>query len=85
MQIVRIRRIRLRMPAKYRLLPDIHRQLQSLRNNLDVVQGKLAGMIICAPVNGLVTAIDLKVGEHRSPGERLAEVTPQASQWESAL
>lgn len=61
-----------------RLLPDIHHQLQSLRGNLDVVQGKLAGLIIRAPVKGVVTAIDLKVGEHRNPGERLAEVTPES-------
>jgi HlyD family secretion protein len=61
-----------------RLLPDIHRQLANLRGNLEVVQGKLAGLIIRAPVEGVVTAIDLKVGEHRNPGERLAEVTPQA-------
>ena len=61
-----------------RLLPDIHRQLGNLRGNLDVVQGKLAGLIIRAPVAGVVTAIDLKVGEHRNPGERLAEVTPES-------
>lgn len=61
-----------------RLLPDIHRQLANLRANLDVVQGKLAGLIIRAPVDGRVTALDLKVGEHRSPGERLAEVTPDS-------
>jgi HlyD family secretion protein len=61
-----------------RLLPDIHRQLGNLRNNLDVVQGKLAGLIIRAPVEGVVTAIDLTVGEQRNPGERLAEVTPES-------
>jgi len=61
-----------------RLLPDIHRQLTNLRANLDVVQGKLAGLIVRAPVEGRVTAIDLKVGEHRNPGERLAEVTPDS-------
>jgi HlyD family secretion protein len=61
-----------------RLLPDIHRQLGNLRNNLDVVQGKLAGLIIRAPVEGVVTALDLKVGENRGPGERLAEVTPES-------
>jgi HlyD family secretion protein len=61
-----------------RLLPDIQRQLRNLRGNLDVVQGKLAGLIVRAPVAGLVTAIDLKVGEHRNPGERLAEVTPES-------
>jgi len=61
-----------------RLLPDIHRQLANLRANLDVVQGKLAGLIVRAPVDGRVTALDLKVGEHRNPGERLAEVTPDS-------
>ncbi len=61
-----------------RLLPDIHRQLRNLRANLDIVQGKLAALIVRAPVEGLVTAIDLKVGEHRNPGERLAEVTPES-------
>lgn len=61
-----------------RLVPDIHRQLANLRNNLDVVQEKLAGLIIRAPVEGVVTAIDLKTGEHRNPGERLVEVTPEA-------
>lgn len=60
-----------------RLLPDIHRQLRNLRANLEVVQSKLAGLIIRAPVAGLVTAIDLKVGEHRNPGDRLAEITPE--------
>jgi HlyD family secretion protein len=67
-----------------RLLPDIHRQLRNLRANLDVVQGKLAGLIVRAPVEGVVTAIDLKVGEHRNPGERLAEVTPESGMKLSA-
>jgi HlyD family secretion protein len=67
-----------------RLLPDIHRQLGNLRANLDVVQGKLAGLIVRAPVEGLVTALDLKVGEHRNPGERLAEVTPESGMKLSA-
>ena len=41
-------------------------------------RAKLAGLIVRAPVEGRVTAIDLKVGEHRNPGERLAEVTPDS-------
>jgi HlyD family secretion protein len=61
-----------------RLLPDIQRQLQNLRANLDVVQEKLAALIIRAPVAGVVTSMDLKVGELRNPGERLAEVTPES-------
>src|SRR5882757_6474008 len=59
-----------------RLLPDIHRQLGILRGNLDVVHRTLDGLIVRAPVNGRVTAIDLKVGEHKDAGQRLAEVTP---------
>ena len=60
-----------------RLLPDIHQQLKILRGNLAVVHEKLDSLVIRAPVTGKVTAIDLKVGETRSPGQRLAEVTPQ--------
>jgi HlyD family secretion protein len=67
-----------------RLLPDIHRQLDSLRGNLDVVRGKLDGLIVRAPVAGRVTAIDLKVGEHRDSGQRLAEVTPETGMKLSA-
>ena len=60
-----------------RLLPDIHRQLKILRGNLAVVHDKLDSLIIRAPVTGRVTSIDLKVGENRAPGQRLAEVTPE--------
>jgi HlyD family secretion protein len=60
-----------------RLLPDIHRQLTILRGNLTVVHDKLGSLIIRAPVTGKVTSIDLKVGENRAPGQRLAEVTPE--------
>jgi len=67
-----------------RLLPDIHQQLKILRGNLDVVHAKLDGLIIRAPIAGRVTAIDLKVGEHRNAGQRLAEVTPQTGMKLSA-
>ncbi len=60
-----------------RLLPDIHQQLRILRGNLAVVHDKLNSLIVRAPVTGRITAIDLKVGETRGPGQRLAEVTPQ--------
>ena len=59
-----------------RLLPDIHRQLTILRGNLEVVHSTLDGLVIRAPASGRVTALDLKVGEHKDPGQRLAEVTP---------
>jgi len=60
-----------------RLLPDIQRQLKILRGNLTVVHDKLDSLIIRAPVTGKVISIDLKVGENRAPGQRLAEVTPE--------
>lgn len=61
-----------------RLLPDIHHQLQILRGNLVVVHDKLDSLVIRAPIAGRITDIDLKIGEDRSPGQRLAEVTPNA-------
>lgn len=61
-----------------RLLPDINRQLQNLRGSLAVVHDKLDSLVVRAPVSGRVTSLDLKVGENRAPGERLAEVTPDA-------
>jgi HlyD family secretion protein len=60
-----------------RLLPSIDEQLEILRGNLAVVHDKLNGLVIRAPNDGKVSAIDLKVGEIRSSGQRLAEVTPQ--------
>jgi HlyD family secretion protein len=60
-----------------RLLPGIHEQLKNLRGNLSVVHDKLNSLVIRAPVAGKVTALDLKVGETRNSGQRLAEVTPQ--------
>jgi len=61
-----------------RLLPDIHGQLKNLRGNLQVVNDKLDSLVVRAPLSGRVTALDLKVGENRGAGERLAEVTPDS-------
>lgn len=61
-----------------RLLPDIHYQLKNLRSNLSVVHDRLDSLVIRAPVSGRVTSLDLQVGENRGPGERFAEVTPDA-------
>ena len=61
-----------------RLLPGIHDQLQNLRGNLTVIHDKLDALVVRAPVTGRVTALDLKVGENRATGDRLAEVTPDS-------
>ncbi|MCA0201640.1 MAG: HlyD family efflux transporter periplasmic adaptor subunit [Proteobacteria bacterium] len=60
-----------------RLLPAIRDQLDKLRQNLEVVRSKLDNLIVRAPAAGRVTHIDLKIGENRNPGQRLAEVTPE--------
>jgi multidrug resistance efflux pump len=53
---------------------DIHQQAKMLRGNLAIVHSKLDGLIVRAPVSGKVTAIDLKVGEIRVAGGRLASL-----------
>lgn len=58
------------------LLPDIHQQLKNLRGDLTIVHDKLDSLVVRAPVSGKVTALDLKVGESRSAGQRLAELAP---------
>jgi HlyD family secretion protein len=60
-----------------RLLPDIHQQVKMLRGNLAIVHDKLDSLVVRAPVSGKVTAINLKVGEIRVAGARLAEVNPE--------
>lgn len=62
---------------RVRLLPSIRDQLEKLRLNLEVVRSKLDNLIVRAPVAGRITHIDLKIGENRNPGQRLAEVTPE--------
>jgi HlyD family secretion protein len=66
------------------LLPDIHEQLKALRGDLTVVHDKLDSLVVRAPVAGKVTALDLKVGESLSSGQRLAEVTPDTGMKLSA-
>jgi HlyD family secretion protein len=60
-----------------RLLPSIHDQLASMGRNLPIVRAKLDELIVRSPVNGRVTDIDLKIGENRAPGQRLAVITPE--------
>ncbi len=59
-----------------RLLPAIHDQLRQSGQNLEIVRSKLDNLIVRTPAAGRVTAIDLKIGENRNPGQRLAEITP---------
>jgi HlyD family secretion protein len=57
--------------------PQIRMQMERLQESLEIIHGKLRNLVARAPVAGLVTQMELKVGESRSRGERLAEITPQ--------
>ena len=57
-------------------LPQLQAQIAKLQQDLVVTHSKLADLIVRAPVSGLVTSLDLTVGESRNLGDRLAEITP---------
>src|SRR5690606_9700331 len=52
-------------------------QMARLQESLQIIHDKLRNLTARAPVAGLVTQMDIKVGETRGRGERLAEITPQ--------
>jgi HlyD family secretion protein len=57
-------------------LPQLQAQIAKLQQDLVVTHSKLADLTVRAPVSGLVTSLDLTVGESRNLGDRLAEITP---------
>jgi HlyD family secretion protein len=57
-------------------LPQLTAQIAKLQQDLVVTHGKLADLTVRAPVSGLLTSMDLTVGESRNLGDRLAEITP---------
>lgn len=61
---------------RVRQLPQIESQLVKLQQDLRITHGKLDNLTVRAPVSGRLTSMDLKVGENRGRGERLAEITP---------
>ena len=61
---------------RLRQLPQIQSQIEKLQEDLRITHSKLDNLTVRAPVSGLLTALDLKVGENRNRGERFAEITP---------
>ncbi len=57
-------------------LPGIQSELAGLKKSLQVTRDKLEDLTVKAPVSGRITALDLKIGENRNRGERLAEIVP---------
>jgi HlyD family secretion protein len=58
-------------------VPQIRAQLQKLYQDIEITRRKLENLTVRAPVDGRMTAIDLKVGENRNRGERFGEITPE--------
>lgn len=57
-------------------LPQVREQMTKLQESLSITHDKLRNLTVRAPIAGLVTAMDLKIGENRNRGQRLAEITP---------
>jgi HlyD family secretion protein len=57
-------------------LPQVKQQMAKLQESLIITHQKLANLTVRAPISGLITAMDLTIGENRNRGERLAEIAP---------
>ena len=57
-------------------LPSLQAEQESLQKSLTATKAQLDDLTVRAPVSGRITALDLKIGENRNRGERLAEITP---------
>jgi HlyD family secretion protein len=65
---------RLQEETRSRQLPELEKELVSLQKSLVVTQNKLKDLTVTAPVTGQITTLNLKIGENRNRGERLAEI-----------
>jgi HlyD family secretion protein len=56
--------------------PQRREQMAKLQESLAITHDKLRNLTERAPVSGLLTGLDLKIGENKNRGSRLAEITP---------
>lgn len=59
-------------------LPRLRSEQDSLGKSLDATHAQLGDLTVRAPVAGIVTQIDLKLGQNRNRGDRIAEITTNA-------
>jgi HlyD family secretion protein len=57
-------------------LPGLQASEKSLQKSLEATHSQLDDLTVRAPITGKITALDLKIGENRNRGERLAEIVP---------
>ena len=60
-----------------RQLPELQSQIVKLQQDLVVTHNKLHELTVRAPVSGLLTALELTVGQNLNRGDRIAQVTPE--------
>lgn len=59
-------------------LPRLRSEQERLGRSLDATHAQLDELTVRAPVAGILTQIDLKLGQNRNRGDRLAEITSDA-------
>jgi HlyD family secretion protein len=69
---------------RLRQLPQIHAELDSLRQSLAITRAKLDNLVVKAPVAGQLTDIVQNIGQNRNRGERLGEIVPNTGYKVSA-
>jgi len=57
-------------------LPSLETFEKSILRSLEATRRELEDLTVKAPVSGRITQLDLKLGQNRNRGERLAEITP---------
>jgi len=55
-------------------LQSLDESVRRLQESLQMAKRKLENLIVRAPVNGYLTAMDAQVGESKSPGTRLGQI-----------
>jgi HlyD family secretion protein len=58
--------------------------VEKLQQDLKITHSKLENLTVRAPAAGLLTSLELKVGENRNRGDRLAQITPDTGNKLSA-
>jgi HlyD family secretion protein len=55
--------------------PQIRAQIEKLQKDMEITAQKIDNLVVRAPIDGRVTAINLTAGENLPQGQRLGEVT----------
>jgi len=59
-------------------LPQIRAEQVGLRKSLEATHAQLSNLIVRAPVDGILTQLDLKIGQNRGRGDRLGQMRTNA-------